>query len=44
MIVRVDKTGHHQPIARVDDVLYAFARKVGTDRNDVAVFDQNVGH
>ena len=41
MAVRVDQAGHHQAVARVDD-LRIFDAEIGPDRDDLAVLDEHV--
>ena len=43
MVMRVDQPRDHQPPRRVDDFRSAVRRKIGADRDDGVVFDQDVG-
>jgi hypothetical protein len=43
MIVRIDEPGHDQPSGCIDDFMRAVGGKIGADRKDLVVFDQDVG-
>ena len=43
MIVRIDQAGHDQPSRRVDHLVLAVGCQIAADRDDFAVFDQDVG-
>ena len=43
MVVRIDEARHDQSTGRVDDFVHAVGRKIGADRNDLVVFDQDIG-
>jgi hypothetical protein len=42
MIVRIDQPGHDQASGRIDDVVRNLGGKIGANRHDFVVFDQDV--
>src|SRR5215217_7413247 len=43
MVMGIDEPGDYQPSRRVDDFIHAVAWQVGAHRNDLVVFDQDIG-
>src|SRR6516225_5876345 len=43
MIMRIDESGHDQSSGGIDDLVHVVGCKIGADRKDFVVFDQNIG-
>src|SRR5262249_49735120 len=43
MIMRIDESGHDQSSRGIDDFVHVVGCKIGADRKDLVVFDQNIG-